>query len=971
MSTQASELINQINLYLNNPAMLQQTILDFTRQATNGEYEYIDPTNPVVNTIESGILTSAATISSYQAVLRKQYPVLAQTWDDLFRHMSDTDYLNRFAVPAKTTFDLMFRKSEIINKMVYDPEVGYNKIVIPRNTFITVADTVFALEYPIEIRQPNHGGIQIVYNTDKASPIQELTSNLIEWDERQDASNNRFIHFSFETTQVSVNSKVYDLNSTSRFSTIIPITDNYYFARVFLKDDNGNWNEVYTTHSDVVYDANTFTATLQVTDQSVTVSVPEIYTVDATNNRKIRIDIYETKGEVALMLDNYPNSGFSIKWYAIDENEMNQFVAPLQTLETIIVYSSRPVVGGRRGLTFDELRDRVITNAIGSPLVPISNVQIKTSLEDENYEIVKNIDVITNRAYLASRNLPKPTNSKLITAANASIQTGLFSMEEALLVNTVIDNGNTITITPNTIFQNKNGRVTLLDSAIVTSLLALPSDQRALEVNKNNYYYTPFHYVLDATTEEFDVRPYYLDEPNITSKVFVAENDTTGIQVTINSYEITKLNTGYRVRIEVRSSDNFKEINDDQIYVQMKFKPHGESDFAFLNGTLIGFTENNERIYQFDIKTQFEVDKENSLKLTNFLLYTTDPKVLGTQLFEEFDVLFATTYPMDVTYRANSVDDALGKFILPSNISGISQERLRIQFGYYLDKLWARSRTVVTEAAYAKYSTDEIAIYSKDEYEINPDTGGTVFIENGQPVRHLIHAAGDPIVVNGETQYRHRKGDTILDEDGQPIIASPRKLYREIDYMLIESSYWFATDSVAISYRSEMTSIFVDWITNGLTNISKKLLEQTKIYFYPKTTTGNIEVMVKDGITTDIPAGQKFFLNLHVSSIVYKNIDLRDQLKIKTIEVINEELKKSVISVSQMTKALIDVYGTDVIDVEIEGLGGNENYSTLTVLHETDRPSIKKILKAQSDSSLIVEEAVELNFIKHELEDAV
>ena len=380
MATSVTELIENIHLYLSNPSMLQQAVLDFTRLATNGEYEFVDPTNPVVNTIESGVLTSAATVTSYQSILRKQYPVLAQTWDDLFRHMSDIDYLNRFAVPAKTSFDLMFRKSEIINKMVYDPEVGYKKLIIPRNTFVTVADTVFALEYPIEIRQPSHGGLQIVYNTEKTSPIQELTTNLIEWDERQDASNNRFIHFTFDTTQVSVNSKIYDLNSATRFSTDIPLTDNYYYARVFLRDNFGNWNEVYTTHSDVVYDPNVFTATLQVTDDTVTVGVPEIYTANANNNRKIRIDIYETKGEIALMLDNYLNSSFSIQWHAIDENEMNQFVSPLQTLETVIVFSSRPVVSGRRGLTFNELRERVITNAIGNPRIPISNVQIKTSI---------------------------------------------------------------------------------------------------------------------------------------------------------------------------------------------------------------------------------------------------------------------------------------------------------------------------------------------------------------------------------------------------------------------------------------------------------------------------------------------------------------------------------------------------------------------------------------------------------------
>ena len=972
MSTPATKLIDDINTYLSHPAALQQAVLDFTRSATNGQYDYVDPTNPVVNAIESAVLTSAATINSYKSILRQQYAILAQDWNDLFKHMSDKDYLDRFSVPSKTTFELMFRKSEIINKMVFDPASGYSKITIPRNTFFKIADTVFSIQYPIEIRQLSHGGLQIVYDTEITSPVQELSTNSIVWDERQDNQGNRFIHFSIEVIQLEITTSTYDLNSATRFSTNIELENDFYFARIYLRNDNGKWDEVKTTHSDVVYDPNLFTATLAVTDEYVTVSVPEIYTANATNNRKMRIDIYQTKGPITMMLGNYPNSSFDVTWKAIDENEMNEFVAPLQTLETKIVYSTHTVSGGKKGLTFEELRDRLISNAIGNPYVPISNVQIKTSLEDQNYEVVKNIDNITNRAFLASRDLPDPSSDKLITAASASIQTALFTMEEAVLVDTVIDNGDSITITPNTIFQNNHGKVTLLPSNELTNLLQLPPDQRAITVNNSNYFYTPFHYVLDASGTEFDLRPYYLDNPFIDSKVFIAENDTTKLQVTINSYRILKNDNGFKIQLELRSSEEFKALPDSEVFVQARYKPTEETDYAYLNATLIGNTTNGDRIYEFDVLTNFNVDKTQSLRVLNFLMYTADPKNLGCQLFDEFEILFATTYPMDITYKRNSVDDALGMFILPLDAVGISQEKLRIRFGYYLDKLWARSRTVVTPAAYAKYTTDEIKVYSEDVFEIDPNTGSTIFIEDGQVVRHKLHSAGDPILDNnGDPEYAHRKGDTIYDSDGQPVIASPRKLYRENDYMLIEGSYWFANDSVAVEYRSEMTSIFVDWITNSLEDISKRLIEQTKIYFYPKTTTGDIDVMVKDGVTTTIEAGQKFVLTLHVSGVVFKNLDLRNQLRIKAIEVINSQLKKTVISLSQMSKALTEAFGSDVIDVEIEGLGGSEEYATVTVMNETDRPSIKKILKTQSDNSLIVEEAVELVFIRHEIDEII
>lgn len=968
MSTPASELIENINFYLSNPAALQQSVLNFTKLATNGEYEYVDPTNPVVNAIESALLTSSATVGAYKSILRKQYPVLAQDWDDLFLHMSDKDYLDRFSVPAKTKFNIMLRKQEIINKMVYDPDTGYNKIVIPRNSYFTVAGLSFSLEYPIEIRQLTHGGLQIIYDTEKSSPIQELETNAINWDQRQDSEGNVFINFSVDVIQVSVKSKIYDLNSSTRFSTSIELSDEFYFARVFIRDDNDNWNEVYTTHSDVVYDYKRFTVSLKVVDNILTVSVPEIYTAETNSNKKIRIDVYETKGNITMMLDSYPNSSFSATWRAFNEVEMNSFVAPLQTLETVIIYCLHTVSGGRRGLNFDELRDRIITNAVGSPLIPISNVQIKNSLEDENYEIVKNIDVITNRVFLASRNLPKPTNSKLITAANASIQTGLFTMQEAVEVATVIDNGRSITITPDTIFQNKNGRVTLLPTIEVNSILNMPVDQRAVKINENNYYYTPFHYVLDSNYETFDARAYYLNRPVVESKVFVAQNDTTKLQVTLRSYRIIKEPTGYKIQIELRSSDEFKVLDDNDVFVQLRFNPTNETGYAYMNGTIVGRTDINERIIEFDLSTTFEIDRENNLIFKNFFMYTTDPKELGARLFEEFDLLFATTYPMDTVYRRNEVDDALGYFLLPTDVYGISHETLRVRFGHSLEKLWTRARTVVSDANYKRYTVDVVATYEEDVYEIDPVTGSTILIDNGVVVRNLLHSAGDPIEINGEPQYRFRKGDIQRDSNGEPIIKNPRALYREIDYMLIEGSYWFATDSVAKEYRGEMTGIFVDWIVNGLTNISRKLLEQTKIYFYPKTTTGDIEVMVKDGITISISASQKFLLTLYVSGTIFKNIDLRNQFKIRAIEVLNNELQNPVVSISRITKALSNAFGEDVIDVKLEGLGGRENYQAVSVINQTDRPSIKKIVKAQSDGSLIVEEAVELLFIRHELD---
>lgn len=971
MASNIPDVMAQIDQYRTNPARIQQVMVQQVIDTSNGDIDLVDPTNPVVMTMESGAVMAAAAMTRYEVVLRRQYATQAQVYDDLYYHMSDKDYLDRFAQPSGAAFSLMFRKDEVLNKMVVDPTTGYKKIVIPRNSYFTVNNTVFGIEYPIEIRQLAHGGLQIVYDTDKPSPIEELRTNLITWDERTDADNNVYLWLEFDTLQFSIKSQLGDLSASTKFSQNIALTDQYYFTRVYLMSDNNGWQEIPTTHSAQIYDIEVTTAVLVVTDGNVNVSIPEIYTTDATNSRKIRVDVYQTQGPITTIMGNFAPSSFQAVWRAIDEAERDVFMAPLQTLQTQIVYSNAVASGGRVELSFEDLRARVINNSIGMPNVPISTAQIENSLIDSGYQIVKNIDVITNRNYLATRDLPQPSAASLITPAAASIQTALLKMQDAVSLASVIDNGTSITITPDTIYQNTNGVVSLVPTATIQAILNLPIENRAIAVNDAGYYYSPFHYVLDASGLEFAVRPYYLDGPVVDSMVFVGANDTTLLQVSIDSYAITKTSTGYQLVISTASSDQFKALDDSEVYVQIAFTPIGETAQAYQNGVFLGLTAAGERQYSFDLSTNFNVTSVDGLELEKFFMFTTDPRLTPSLLFQTFDIFFATSRTMDVQYKADAVDAALGKFLLPVQIAGITHEQLRVRFGYHLERLWARARSVVSTAQYQKYTTDIPMLYTDNVFQKNPIDGSTIIWVDGAPTTVLLHAKGTPVLDSDDNPvYQFRAGDTILDANGQPIVVNGRGMFRQIDFMLLEGVYWFATDSVAVNYRNELTAILVDWITNGLEDIQARLLEQTQVYFYPKTTTGPVEIMVADGVLTTMEAGQSFVATLYVSKVVDQNQALKDQLKVKLVQVINAGLANPTISMSGITKAAVDAFSTDVKDAELSGLGSTNNYAIVTLINETDRPSIRKRLVAQPDGFLIIDEAVTVDYVRHELPDA-
>ena len=49
---------------------------------------------------------------------------------EVYNHMSDVDYIGRFASPSNTKFTIVFGK-ELIESLVYDPVDGLRKLVIP------------------------------------------------------------------------------------------------------------------------------------------------------------------------------------------------------------------------------------------------------------------------------------------------------------------------------------------------------------------------------------------------------------------------------------------------------------------------------------------------------------------------------------------------------------------------------------------------------------------------------------------------------------------------------------------------------------------------------------------------------------------------------------------------------------------------------------------------------------------------
>ena len=210
-----SKILKDIKTYPYNPGKIQRAVLEHLSHVTEGRVTYVNPTNPFGFDLESAAVLTAGFCSYDFDLTRKQYPSAAMTNEDLYNHMCDKDYIGRFAIPTNAKFTFIMRVDEVTSRMVYDPHIDAKKVVIPRNSFITVAGVTFTLEYPIEIRELPHGGLQILVNSDIKSPVQILKTNMVDFTIRKELD--KFPHgreidwlkFDLDILQVKVESYDY------------------------------------------------------------------------------------------------------------------------------------------------------------------------------------------------------------------------------------------------------------------------------------------------------------------------------------------------------------------------------------------------------------------------------------------------------------------------------------------------------------------------------------------------------------------------------------------------------------------------------------------------------------------------------------------------------------------------------------------------------------------------------------------
>lgn len=969
----ANEMSNLFLKVRGNPTAMVRLALSNLETLTSGKIALVDASNPVALALDTMCSVGHAVMMNAENQTRRLYPSAATSFDDLYYHMTDRDYIDRFAKPSRTILQLIMPLDELTSKAVEVPNSGgIRKITIPKHTEVNVADSFYTMQYAVDIRVMPHGGFSVVYDTSESSPIYAVTDNQLAWGITTQ-QNQSYMIVEIPMWQMRITSYTAALAATSGFTRDFSFTDSFFYCRAFIRGQTSStWNEIRVSHNEMVYDPNVPTVILKVKNQALTVTIPNVYFRSGIIQDMVRLDIYTTKGAFETRLSGISPDSFNRQWRDLDRNTSSVYSAPLDSFSnSVSFFSTYTVGGGSAGLSFSQLRERVISGGL-TQRIPVTGLQLNSTVTDMGYSIVTDIDNVTARQFLVTRAIPEPSDETTVTSIGCAVQTLLFNSASIDSRIGIIDNGSRITLTPKTLYENIDGRLQIVSAAeflALTDGVTYTPDQLASIVNGREFLYSPFFYVLDITATEISTRAYRLERPRIPSKREFQVNAAAAIDVVSSSYGagLNPNGNGFIIEVGLSAGESFKEFTVDKINLQLSYISKNGGERVFIPGFLMGSVGldgkpvDGNYVYRFYIDTSFDINRLHQI--------VHEPSGSTFDLTTEFDLVYVVSDYMPAGVTLGDIDSIVNpseftNYNPSATYLGILQEKLTVEFGKHLSYLWAKNRTIASSVAYKRYEEDIPATYPENVYR--RDSMGNIIIENdGVGGYNLVleNAKGNLVLTpSGLPVLAHRQGDVVLDDQGNPIpLNGIRSIDRLIDLVLLDARYYFATDSKSVQYRQQSIQTITDWLVADIPLIAAMVYERTQVFFHPKTSVGSIVVIDENGTKHTERAEQFLSVIVYVDETIKNSPDLQELISAKIRSTVVESLKKSVSSTSNLIDDLRDALGSDVKTIIVNGLFG-DRYNVVKLEDASLQPTVGKKLQVLSNLTMQVVDDLEIDY---------
>lgn len=942
--------LDKLSLYKYHPNGILNVSLNRLSDMLDGKVEITDPSNPFTYLLETSSLNTAFAIQEYTLLTRKLYPRLANSEKDLYLHMSDYDYLGIFSEPSfgSVKFNILF--NDFKTKAKYDPVQKEYVLKLPRHLKLTVDKYIFTLTSAIIIRLTETGVVDVKFENQDFNNIFPVETNYINFNIYSINQNETYIQFDLKLPEVDIEPLELPIEKSKLFKgtmTFNPKRKFYYFRAFYMKDSV--WNEMLVTHTDEVYDIYKPTCIVKVLQNENTLEyyIPPIYINGNQIESKVKFLIYTTNGYINVNFNDFTISSFSSEYNPVfPDEELDDQTEPLQLISKVIFIKDK-IVGGRDNLTFDQIKEAVINNSIGDRQLPITNKQKEYSVVQNNFKLIKDVDVVTNRIFLLETEIPKANTRYPITRFNLDLieyKTTVSNLKNN--GNNVIDINPNITIIPeNSVFKLTDSGLTMLTQQEYNQLKALSDIQLTAEVNNNVYVSTMYHYVLDTTGNEIELRPYEISSPTVDRINFKEFNATGRVGINTTNTGIAKSEQGYTLNVLANLKKYVNTINETNVKPYLVFTDNNNSRF-FLESSL--YTEiNNNPVYRFNIETNFYIDKNNRLNITNFRDINNNVANIFIDLDSTLEIIYVSN-TIPPAYVSGELDNYIFNSYLGIGNCVVTLEEIKVNFCSHLKYLYNQTHTSTGIYEYQTYDEDVPLRYTSHVY-------------NAQNA--IVHAINDIVYDNeGAVVMKHRKGDIVLDENGKPVPINVLELTRYFNLLFIDYRATLATKKNTTDYRNQVKAYLTENITTNAVTVQNQLLENTEAYVVvPKNI--NITTVKTPYRTVNISCLQAFAVDVNVSENIYNDITIRDNIEYTIIDEIDKYLSaNTVYSKTALLDILYNKLKEYVRSISIPKFTElNEEF--IELVNTNYRISLNKILTVEQNIYDLKED-ITVNFVK-------
>lgn len=731
------------------PQRIQSVALDMLQEKVLDGKTMPDGNNPTTFLLEFAATMAAGITNEVSNSLNTLYPSRALTTADLYRHMSDYDYVNLFSTPSTTTVEIALNRDYLINTAVRYGTTDYKKITIPAYSTFMIGEYAFGIHYPIDIlvKEARKNGaidydncmISAQWDTTNNNPLYTLETNILE---TRTYTRERLTLFCIKVPihQFSRTTHQDDAVSNTGFSKRYTYTDQFYAARIFHYKD-GVWSELAQTLSDIVHDPLNPTVKLSVlTDIStLQVDIPQVYFTTNLIGTKLRTVLYTTRGAIDLDISEYAAEQFTASFLVNDDFLGDDTYSSM--LKRIpycqVVPGSSRIVGGSNGLTFEQLRDRVIHDSAYTLL--ITNADIINYFKDQGFVAKRYLDNITDRIYLAQRVMTDSSGITIsagdVTAVfdskvfhyNINEDTGLAELDNYRTIKYIDENS--FMVLPTTVFQYDLGTntVTPMDNTWLDAFDEMSSSEKINLMNENTFTYTPFHLKLTVSNSTPVASYYDLLQPKITNTTFSAENVNLTSQISIYNSSISHLENGtggYRLAITLYKTSDMERVSvlaDDGLTPNIKVvlkTTDGDGQVVYMYGKYAGQSDNHD-VFVFDIHTGYRIDANDELDTDSFKSRSSGKAVsCYIPLEHTYDMMFF----VDKQYiSSNNPMTGVDVSDFPPDITGadiwLATQRFTLRLGEPVTALFTNVSVNLESQVYQTYPTTVYATYSSPVYK--------------------------------------------------------------------------------------------------------------------------------------------------------------------------------------------------------------------------------------------------------------